>query len=253
MKRVKKVQGRTLIVFVIISVLSLIFSGLGYAQDPGIPDTIRFDPWGTYIPCPPCTGHAIVPLVVYNDEYLLQMYIILQATGPVSWDSGEFVEGERVDFMTGKVISIYKDLLWVMGTASQDSIPPGKGILSYLYLSVQDTGAASLDTAIISEGPQTQTIFTLTDFTEMCPEVVLKSERHLSAQDSPPGDANGSGEVNVVDVVFLINYLFRNGPEPAYPPCADPNVDCWVTVSDVVYLINYVLKSGATPHLGCAY
>jgi len=41
---------------------------LSYAQDPGVPDTVRFETWGTYVPCPPCSGTAVVPMVVFTDE-----------------------------------------------------------------------------------------------------------------------------------------------------------------------------------------
>jgi hypothetical protein len=58
-----------------------------------------------------------------------------------------------------------------------------------------------------------------------------------------PGDANLDGKVTVSDVVFLVNYLFKGGPEPwlAY---SDANGDEKVTVSDVVYLVNYLFKGG---------
>lgn len=68
-----------------------------------------------------------------------------------------------------------------------------------------------------------------------------------------PGDANGDGAVSVADIVYLINYLFKDGPEPPDMNLADVNADCRVSVSDVVYLINYLFKSGPAPQQGCAY
>jgi hypothetical protein len=71
-------------------------------------------------------------------------------------------------------------------------------------------------------------------------------KRIASALKKGPGDANADGKVTVSDVVYLINYLFKGGPEPwlAY---SDANGDGKVTVSDVVYLINYLFKGGAAP------
>ena len=66
------------------------------------------------------------------------------------------------------------------------------------------------------------------------------------------GDANRDYNVEISDVVYLVNYLFRNGnppqcsPEP-YTLCADVNGDSEVTVADVVYLINYLFKNGTSP------
>ena len=61
------------------------------------------------------------------------------------------------------------------------------------------------------------------------------------------GDCNSDNSVNVGDVVFLINYLFKGGPEPFPLTSADINFDQKVTVSDVVYLINYLFKGGLEP------
>ena len=87
--------------------------------------------------------------------------------------------------------------------------------------------------------------------TGFLPEFVT-SEHHIVPQGIAPGDVNQNGGVDLADVVFLINYLFRDGPAPSYPPCADPNIDCWVSLTDVVYLINYLFRSGPEPQPGCA-
>ena len=67
----------------------------------------------------------------------------------------------------------------------------------------------------------------------------------------PPreGDLNRDGIVDIVDVVFLTNYLFEDGP-PADPPAAgDINGDCYITIADIIYLINYVFKMGPVPKM----
>jgi hypothetical protein len=65
------------------------------------------------------------------------------------------------------------------------------------------------------------------------------------------GDANNDNEVDVGDAVFLINYIFRGGPPPANPSCADVNNhDGSINVGDVVYLISYIFKGGAPPACG---
>ena len=64
------------------------------------------------------------------------------------------------------------------------------------------------------------------------------------------GDANGDSVVNVVDVIFEINYLFIDGPPPVFYECGYPNIDCKIDVADVVYLISY-LFIGGPPRIGC--
>ncbi len=64
------------------------------------------------------------------------------------------------------------------------------------------------------------------------------------------GDINCDMAINISDVVLLINYLFKGGPEPVPELLAgDANCDGQVTISDVIHLINYLFKSGPPP--GC--
>jgi len=63
------------------------------------------------------------------------------------------------------------------------------------------------------------------------------------------GDCNADGVINSADVVYLINYLFRNGPAPDPLWLGDCNCDQVINSSDVVYLINYLFKGGPPP--GC--
>jgi hypothetical protein len=66
------------------------------------------------------------------------------------------------------------------------------------------------------------------------------------------GDADANGNVNVSDIVYLIDYVFADGPEPI-PHMLAGDVDCneTVNVSDVVYLIAFVFGDGPPPCDGC--
>ena len=63
------------------------------------------------------------------------------------------------------------------------------------------------------------------------------------------GDANGDGIINVGDVVYLVSYLYRNGPAPSPVEVGDCNCDGIVNLGDIVYLVNYLYKNGPSP--GC--
>jgi len=69
------------------------------------------------------------------------------------------------------------------------------------------------------------------------------------ACDCIPGDANGSWDYNILDVTYLINFLYKGGPPPQpYGECSgDPNCDCAINILDVVHLINYMYKFGIPP------
>lgn|GEM_PF-830955 len=66
------------------------------------------------------------------------------------------------------------------------------------------------------------------------------------------GDVTGDGTINLGDVVFLINFLYRGGPSPEPMSSGDINTDCEVNIGDVVYLVNYLFKGGPRPREGCA-
>ncbi len=62
------------------------------------------------------------------------------------------------------------------------------------------------------------------------------------------GDCNGDEDLGLPDVVYLINYVFKDGPAPIPElPVADVNCDDDVELTDVVYLINYLFKGGPPP------
>jgi hypothetical protein len=65
------------------------------------------------------------------------------------------------------------------------------------------------------------------------------------------GDADGSGAVDIDDVVYLIGFIFGGGSVPE--PYESGDVDCSgaIDIDDVVYLISYIFASGPVPCDGC--
>ncbi len=61
------------------------------------------------------------------------------------------------------------------------------------------------------------------------------------------GDVTDDGVINLGDVTFLINYVFRNGPAPDPIEIGDCNDDGRVNIGDIVYLINYIFGGGPSP------
>ncbi|MFH2057099.1 MAG: dockerin type I repeat-containing protein [bacterium] len=67
----------------------------------------------------------------------------------------------------------------------------------------------------------------------------------------PCGDANGDGIPNITDAVFLIAYIFSDGPEPDPYEAGDADCDTIVNISDAVYLVQYIFNSGPAPCENC--
>lgn len=61
------------------------------------------------------------------------------------------------------------------------------------------------------------------------------------------GDVDGDNAVNLTDVVFLVNYTFKNGIAPLPLLAGDVNCDLGTDLVDVVYLINHLFKNGPSP------
>ncbi len=61
------------------------------------------------------------------------------------------------------------------------------------------------------------------------------------------GDVNFDDVVNILDVVFLINFLYKGGQPPYIMESADVNSDEVVNILDVIYLINFLYKEGPEP------
>ncbi len=64
------------------------------------------------------------------------------------------------------------------------------------------------------------------------------------------GDANSDGVINVSDAIFLLNYLFRSGPEPDPYALGDANNDGQILVGDAIFLLNYLFRGGPAPEGG---
>ncbi len=65
------------------------------------------------------------------------------------------------------------------------------------------------------------------------------------------GNVNADGAVNIGDIVFLVNYIFKAGPAPDPLCLGRTNFDSPVNIGDVTYLVNYVFKSGPAPNPDC--
>ncbi|GEM_PF-1565113 len=62
------------------------------------------------------------------------------------------------------------------------------------------------------------------------------------------GDVFPDGEINVIDIVYLVNYKFKGGMRPPVLGAADVNSDGNVDILDIVYLVNYKFKGGPDPY-----
>lgn len=91
---------------------------------------------------------------------------------------------------------------------------------------------------------------TAVDFTVKVSDQYSFDEQLISLMVYLCGDANADGSCNLLDVTFMINYIYKSGPEPMPVSTADVNSSGDVNILDITYLINYIYKSGAEPNCG---
>ncbi len=64
------------------------------------------------------------------------------------------------------------------------------------------------------------------------------------------GDANRSLTLNILDISYMINFIYRHGPEPI-PSREAANANCdpdgIINILDVTYLLNFLYKGGPAP------
>lgn len=61
------------------------------------------------------------------------------------------------------------------------------------------------------------------------------------------GDCNGSGIVNLLDITYLIAFLYKGGAAPNPPDAADVDNSDGINILDVTYLILFLYKGGPDP------
>jgi len=234
---------------VLVITLVLLLTEMGSAQDPGIRDTVRFGDWGVYLPCPPCSGIATVPIYAYHDEYLRLIEFYLETNGPIKFSGVEFTS-EMDDHFTGQQMTFAENRtaisLYNPNPPFPPPLPPGSRYMGYLILLLQDTGSAVIDTFRPAAPPNPPISFWTPEFELIAPSF-FSSPFHLVSQNIKPGDSNGDGSTSLADIIYLVNYLFRAGDPPASKQMADANIDCSVNLEDLIFLVNYIFKAGPKP------
>ena len=182
------------------------------------------------------TGAVVMPWGcqdVLNEDYLYPQ--------PCGWG---WVDQELYDLATTPGVNIHNfgqvaDRTVVL---TADMIPAGTGPFNSEFILIE---------AFIQGGPGTG-LAELQAHIDDTRDILIPELNALGtifSRDFPIcGDCNEDGVVNIADVVYLISYLFQNGPPPSWPfNRGDVNHDYTVNIADVVYLLSYLFLNGPPP------
>jgi PKD repeat protein len=119
-------------------------------------------------------------------------------------------------------------------------LPAGYGRIINIYFAYTGgSGMAVLDTTTFSA----LSLYYDADYVNYMPAV---SQGHIQVTSVVRGDANHDGLHNILDITFLINYLYKGGAAPIFYE-GDANADDRINILDITFLINYLYKEGPPP------
>ncbi|MEE9443764.1 MAG: M43 family zinc metalloprotease [candidate division Zixibacteria bacterium] len=142
-------------------------------------------------------------------------------------------------------------------------LEPGETEFFQAAIIFSGTGSDDLDPALADATLLARGVFPdsdgdcITDALDNCPDTYNPDQIDLNGNnigdvcDYKCGDANGGGDVNVGDAVFIINHVFKGGPAPDPIESCNVNCDEDCNVGDAVYMINHIFKGGPVPCAGC--
>jgi hypothetical protein len=215
-------------------------------HDPALPDSVSFYPNYAYYPLPSGPGKFYAHIRIATDDSVGAIILPLIWSGPVTYDSVTFRESifPTLQYQTvNPNLGASKVLIGAI-PVSEPPIPPNQGLFATLCFTLtSNTGLVAVDSTFFV--PMNYLIFTTTEPEGYKPQFVVGD---FPVVQYWPGDANFDGKVDVLDIVYLINYLYIDGPPPPHPITADVNEpDRLIDILDIVYIISYLYQNGATP------
>jgi len=139
------------------------------------------------------------------------------------------------------------DILTIIkhGVGNFSTVPhptPDTGFFTWVPVPADTQNSPYTDTFIVNDG---------TGLADTGTVLIKVKPRPVVPPSAKNGDVNGDGKVNTDDVIFLVNFLFKDGPPPKPPAAGDVNADCFTTVADIIYLLNYLYRGGPAPKMWC--
>jgi hypothetical protein len=218
-----------------------------FYEDPGLPDTVWVESETLIV------GISSSILVgIINDEPLAGMAIDLEWDGSAvlgyDWQNTE--PTARIDTNSwlfvghGFADGVNPDTFQFHGwrDPSYGPLSPGREAVVSMAFTPQTAGTADFRLVMWRNGSESMLV--TEDYPALLP--VLYGG-HITVLPYLAGDPNHDGIINTSDVVYLINYLFIDGPQPIPLESGDATCEGDVNVSDVIYLINYLFIGGPPP------
>ncbi len=166
------------------------------------------------------------------------------ASATIGIENADGTDGLEVAYLTNYVhanlaLQFYCPSQWLTLDVTDGFVAPGEADTIQYHISTEglDTGVYVTNVCITSNDPTPG-----------------KSSYLLTAQltvgTEPPwicGDADDSGDINLLDVLVIIEYVYNEGQEPANFEAADVDGSGGLNLLDVLTLIDFIYNEGPEP------
>ncbi|HOP07356.1 MAG TPA: C1 family peptidase [candidate division Zixibacteria bacterium] len=202
-----------------------------------------------------------VEVDVYGRNYCLlsDIRIPVEYSGTLNLDYDSFsVAGCRTEgFEMASQINYVSDAMMcfrIMNSEynSSSDLEPGVGPLLKLYYHIVGSASVGQVTSIILDGYATQYMPKFSgDMAEYTPAVEDGQVGYFGCCQGITGNINNDPDqiIDISDLVYLVNYMFNDGPEPPCLPEASVDGDIFqvIDIGDLVYLVSYMFSDGPAP------
>lgn len=214
---------------------TIVHTGIFFA---GIYEEILFS-WDLPSPCNLPSGYGWVSIQSQSAGQGYDWFL---------WASA--LTGDGYSYQEGNGEYMYDDaLILVGGTGCPFTVAPSSGTVA---------GGGSTELVLTFDG----SVFTqCNDETLSCYVVITSNDPDEPVVSTKVDFWSGRGDVfqptcfvDIGDVVFLVNYVLKNGPAPS-PLCmgdCDPSHDGVVDLADIVYLTQFLFQKGSPPQVSPA-
>ncbi len=249
-----RINLKILSIILAVLILAAVTKSQPTGTDPNVRDTVSIQSMTTS-----SANSGFIPVYFYNDQSLAGVELTMTYSSlDIMIDSFSFV-GSRLenyslrgaDQLTTSSITVYTYAL------AEGLIPAGNGLLGNIYFSFvpgitpQDITIDTL-TIVISER-EFSTAFS-DEFANAFSPVVNPGVLTIQSGSCCLGDRgniDGSPDdaLDISDLVYLVDFMFRDGLEPTCLAEAnvDGSTDEQIDISDLVYLVDYMFRDGPLP------
>ena len=221
-------------------------------------DTVRVDS----IMVPPSPTDQQVELPIYlsnsaqNRAFVIPVQAKMDGVVPPPYQKividSISVDGTRIDHFESKQISPFNDYTHIYGFVLNSDISGGSNYLQ------PGTGLVLKAYFTIDGGLENGTVFTFDSITSASKTLQLNGIYYSYVPEFIPGkivvyapymcgDLDNNQTVDILDIIYFIDYKFKGGPPPESIESADVNLDGTDNVLDIVYLIDFKFKGGPAP------